>query len=68
MYGKYQILLSFLLVCIGLQGQTFNYNYTDPCTGILQTVILSQTSGTVIMFYAGQYQTFTAAQLQSGAS
>lgn len=67
MYGKYQILLLFLLGCFGLQGQTFNYNYTDPCTGILQTVTLSQASGTVIMFYAGQYQTFTGAQLQSGA-
>lgn len=67
MDGKYKIFLIFLLGCIGLQAQTFTYNYTDPCTGILQSVILSQTSGTVVMFYAGQYQTFTAAQLQSGA-
>ena len=67
MNGKFKILLIFLLGCIGLQAQTFTYNYTDPCTGILQSVTLSQTSGTVVMFYAGQYQTFTAAQLQSGA-
>ncbi len=67
MDGKFKILLLFLLGCIGLQAQTFTYNYTDPCTGMLQTVTLSQTSGTVVMFYAGQYQTFTAAQLQSGA-
>ncbi len=67
MDGKYKIFLIFLLGCIGLQAQTFTYNYTDPCTGILQSVTLSQTSGTVVMFYAGQYQTFTAAQLQSGA-
>ena len=67
MDGKLKILLIFLLGCIGLQAQTFTYNYTDPCTGILQSVTLSQTSGTVVMFYAGQYQTFTAAQLQSGA-
>lgn len=67
MNGKFKILLLFLLGCIGLQAQTFTYNYTDPCTGVLQSVILSQTSGTVVMFYAGQYQTFTAAQLQSGA-
>ena len=67
MDGKYKIFLIFLLGCIGLQAQTFTYNYTDPCTGVLQSVILSQTSGTVVMFYAGQYQTFTAAQLQSGA-
>ena len=67
MDGKFKILLIFLLGCIGLQAQTFTYNYTDPCTGILQSVTMSQTSGTVVMFYAGQYQTFTAAQLQSGA-
>jgi hypothetical protein len=67
MDGKFKILLLFLLGCIGLQAQTFTYNYTDPCTGMLQTVTLSQTSGTVVMFYAGQYQTFTAAQLQLGA-
>ena len=67
MDGKFKILLIFLLGCIGLKAQTFTYNYTDPCTGILQSVTLSQTSGTVVMFYAGQYQTFTAAQLQSGA-
>lgn len=67
MNGKYRIFLIFLLGCIGLQAQTFTYNYTDPCTGVLQSVILSQTSGTVVMFYAGQYQAFTAAQLQSGA-
>lgn len=67
MDGKFKILLIFLLGCIGLKAQTFTYNYTDPCTGILQSVTLSQSAGTVVMFYAGQYQTFTAAQLQSGA-
>lgn len=67
MDGKKILLGLLVLGSIVVNAQTFTYNYTDPCTGILNTVTLSQTSGSVIMFYAGQYQTFTAAQLQAGA-
>lgn len=66
MDGKKIFLILLIIITSGLKAQTFTYNYTDPCTGILQTVTLSQTSGTVVMFYAGQYQTFTAAQLAAG--
>jgi hypothetical protein len=66
MDGKKILLLVFILFTTVIKSQTFTYNYTDPCTGILQSVTLSQTSGTVVMFYAGQYQSFTAAQLQAG--
>jgi hypothetical protein len=65
MDGKW-ILWIFLLLGSVVYGQSFQYSYTDPCTGILQTVIITQPSGSVTLFYAGQYQTFTAAQLQSG--
>ena len=66
MNGKKILLGLLVLGSIVVNAQTFTYNYTDPCTGILNSVTLSQTSGSVIMFYAGQYQTFTAAQLQVG--
>ncbi|MFN9954911.1 MAG: hypothetical protein ACK55I_17570, partial [bacterium] len=51
----------------GVTAQTYQYSYTDPCTGILNTVTITQQTGSVTLFYAGQYQTFTAAQLQVGA-
>ena len=66
MAGKYAILLSFILITFGLKAQSYTYTYTDPCTGILQSVTINQPTGTVTMFYAGQYQTFTAIQLASG--
>lgn len=66
MAGKYAILLSFILITFGLRAQSYTYTYTDPCTGVLQSVTINQPTGTVTMFYAGQYQTFTATQLASG--
>ena len=66
MDGRWRIVLIFLLT--GFKGfSQYTYNYTDPCTGTLNSVIISQPSGSVTLFYAGQYQTFTATQLQSGA-
>jgi len=66
MDGKWKILLIFILAGFKSYGQ-YIYNYTDPCTGILQSVTITQPSGSVTLFYAGQYQVFTQAQLQSGA-
>ena len=66
MDGKWKIALILLLAWVKGYSQ-YIYNYTDPCTGVLQTVTITQPSGSVTLFYAGQYQTFTAAQLQSGA-
>ena len=64
-------LIIFLFFMFGMvltsKGQTVPYTYVDPCTGVLTTVDVPTTSGTVTMFYGGQYQTFTYAQLQSGA-
>ena len=67
MDGKKWILTLLLVLGVGsVYGQSFQYQYTDPCTGILNTVTISQPLGSVTLFYAGQWQTFTAAQLQSG--
>lgn len=67
MDGKRWILLLILLLW-GYRGfgQSFQYTYTDPCTGIPNTVTITQPSGSVTLFYAGQWQVFTAAQLQAG--
>ena len=66
MDGKWRLLVLLLLAWVKGYSQ-YIYNYTDPCTGVLQTVTITQPSGSVTLFYAGQYQTFTAAQLQAGA-
>lgn len=67
MAGKNWILILFLFLGFKGLAQSISYTYTDPCTGVQNTVTLSSASGTTVMFYAGQYQVFTMAQLQSGA-
>lgn len=67
MDGKRLILvLFFFLLAKVAFGQSISYTYVDPCTGIANTVTVSSQSGTVVMFYAGNYQTFTMSQLQAG--
>src|SRR5210317_1466503 len=66
MDGKWWILLLLLLMGYGSMGQSFQYSYTDPCTGVLNTVTISQPNGSVTLFYAGQWNTFTQQQLLSG--
>ena len=65
MDGKRWLILIFLFIGFKSFGQ-FQYTYTDPCTGIPNTVTITQPSGSVTLFYAGNYQVFTQAQLQSG--
>lgn len=66
MAGRWKILLFFLFLIGTKSYAQLQYTYTDPCTGIPNTVSVPNQSGTVVMFYAGQYQTFTIAQLQTG--
>jgi hypothetical protein len=65
MDGKWWILTLLLLIGFESFGQ-YQYTYTDPCTGIPNTVTISQPTGAVTLFYAGQYQVFTQTQLQTG--
>jgi len=65
MAGKWWVIL-FILLGFSSYGQ-YVYTYTDPCTGILNSVTINQPSGSVTLFYAGQYNTFTQSQLQAGA-
>jgi len=66
MDGKRWLVLVLLLIGFKSFGQSYQYTYTDPCTGIPNTVTITQPLGSVTLFYAGQWQTFTATQLQSG--
>lgn len=66
MAGKWKILVFFFLLFGAKSYGQLSYTYTDPCTGIPNTVSVPNQSGTVVMFYAGQYQTFTLSQLQAG--
>ncbi len=67
MDGKWRILLFLSVIGVGsVFGQSFQYQYTDPCTGLLNTVTISQPNGSVTLFYAGQWQTFTQSQLLGG--
>ena len=68
MDGKKWFLIIVLLL-LGLKsfGQSYQYTYIDPCTGVPNTVTISQPSGSVTLFYAGQYRTFTQVELQTGA-
>jgi hypothetical protein len=66
MDGKKWLIVLLLLIGFKGFGQSFQYTYVDPCTGIPNTVTISQPSGSVTLFYAGQYQNFTATQLQTG--
>ena len=68
MAGKKWFLIIVLLL-LGLKsfGQSYQYTYIDPCTGVPNTVTISQPSGSVTLFYAGQYRTFTQVELQTGA-
>ena len=66
MDGKKWLIVLLLLIGFRGFGQSYQYTYVDPCTGIPNTVTITQPSGSVTLFYAGQYQTFTAAQLQAG--
>jgi hypothetical protein len=65
MYIKHLIFV-IILLCTGLTSysQTFNYSYTDPCTGVLKTVQVP-TNGVTVSYY-GQLQTFDPSAFYSG--
>jgi len=48
-------------------GQGFIYSYSDPCTSKINEIYIDNPNGSTALFYGGQTQSFTAAQLQSGA-
>ena len=61
------ILLLFLLSSVYSLGQGFTYSYEDPCTLKTKEIYIPNPNGSVTLSYNGQTQSFTSAQLQSGA-
>jgi hypothetical protein len=61
------LLFLFLISSIYSMGQGFVYSYDDPCTSKTNEIYIDNPNGNTALFYGGQTQTFTPAQLQSGA-
>ena len=54
-----------MLIGLSLNGQSFTYNYIDPCTKDMKTVYADMNSPIVIVYY-GQAKTFSYQDLQTG--
>ena len=67
MMKKGVLLFLFLISSIYSMGQGFVYSYDDPCTSKTNEIYIDNPNGNTALFYGGQTQTFTPAQLQSGA-
>jgi len=59
-------ILIFISVFVSLAyAQTYNYSYTDPCTGNLKTIIVP-INGDVTVGYYGEIGTFSYADFTDG--
>ena len=67
MMKKGVLLFLFLISSLYSMGQGFVYSYDDPCTSKTKEIYIDNPNGNTALFYGGQTQTFTSAQLQSGA-
>jgi len=61
---KYLFIL-FLLCIFNIDAQTYNYSYTDPCTGNLKTIIVP-INGNVTVAYYGELGSFSANDFTNG--
>ncbi len=57
----------FLIFTTMVLGQGFTYSYADPCTSKTKEIYIPNPSQSVVLSYNGSVQSFTYAQLQSGA-
>lgn len=65
MYLKTKILILFLLGGLSLQGQSFMYSYTDPCTHEMKVITYDMTTPVVVAYY-GKSRAFTFSEMQNG--
>ena len=65
MYLKTKILILFTIIALSVNGQSFMYSYTDPCTQELKFINADMSSPIVIAYY-GQVKTFSYTELQDG--
>jgi hypothetical protein len=64
-YLKIKILILFLLGGLSLQGQSFMYSYTDPCTREIKVITYDITTPVVVAYY-GKSKAFTFNEMQNG--
>jgi hypothetical protein len=57
----------FFMFSTMVLGQGFTYSYADPCTSKTKEIYIPNPSQSVVLSYNGSVQSFTYAQLQSGA-
>lgn len=57
----------FFMISTMVLGQGFTYSYADPCTSKTKEIYIPNPSQSVVLSYNGSVQSFTYAQLQSGA-
>lgn len=55
----------FLLCIFNIDAQTYNYSYTDPCTGNLKTIVVP-INGNVTVAYYGELGSFNANDFTNG--
>lgn len=65
MYLKIKIFILFMVIALSVNGQSFIYSYTDPCTQELKFINADMSSPIVIAYY-GQVRTFSYTELQDG--
>ena len=63
---KTKILFLFIFIGLSLKGQSFMYNYVDPCTKEIKTIYADMSTPIMISYY-GQTQAFSYDQLQDGS-
>jgi len=62
---KTKILFLFIFIGLSLKGQSFMYNYVDPCTKEIKTLYADMSTPIMVSYY-GQTKAFTYEQLQDG--
>ena len=65
---KLKLFISFVLLVVGtfgLTAQSYNYSYTDPCTGNTQNIVVP-INGEVAVGYYGFVETFSYAEFNDG--
>lgn len=65
MYLKIKVLFVLCILALSVNGQSFMYSYTDPCTQELKFINADMSSPIVIAYY-GQVKTFSYTELQDG--
>jgi hypothetical protein len=62
---KTYLFILFLLCIFNIDAQTYNYSYTDPCTGNLKTIVVP-INGNVTVSYYGELGSFSASDFTNG--